>query len=328
MDLAFQWASEAEAIRGHNRIVNNEAKRLTELFASQGRRTAILKGAANARLYQDKFMRQCGDIDIWVEGGRDSVVQLLIQMGLMEKVAPSVLGLKKTYEERFADAKKIVAVFSPHHVHLAHSTAKVEVEAHFKPSSGNRNPFTNKRIMRFLDAEINNLELVPEGFYVPSFRFALAMQLAHIHTHIMSGGLGLKQITDYYVLLQLADDSDRLEMAKNLSSFGLLRVSRALMWLLGHIYGLERDRMLCEPSERYGKWMLEVILEGGNFGHYHKAEFGSFVTRWFGRRWRAIKFSPFSPMDVFWTEVAYWKNFVRSIPIRIRLRRISIRDLF
>lgn len=327
LDLAFQWASEAEAIRGHNRLVNDEAKRLTELFAGQGRRTAILKGAANARLYPDKFMRQCGDIDIWISGGRDAVVGLLDSMDLLEKDAPAVPGHKKTREELYAEARRKLCV-SKHHVHLVHSAAKVCVEAHFLVSSGNRNPFTDKRIMRFLDAEIENLELVPEGFYVPSLRFALAMQLAHIQTHFMAGGIGLKQITDYYVLLQQASDSERLEIAKNLRSFGLLRVTKALMWVLGHIYGLERDRMLCEPNERYGKWMLGVILEGGNFGFYYKVEYRSFVTRWFGRRWRAIRFSPFSPMDVFWAEVAYWKHFWRSLPIRIKLRKLSIRDLF
>lgn len=327
LDLAFQWASEAEAIRGHNRLVNDEARRLTELFAGEGRRTAILKGAANARLYPDKFMRQCGDIDIWISGGRDSVVELLDRMDLLEKDAPSVPGHKKTYEEKYAEARRMLCV-AKHHVHVVHSAAKVSVEAHFLVSSGNRNPFTDKRIMRFLDAEIAYLELVPEGFYVPSLKFALAMQLAHIQTHFMAGGIGLKQITDYYVLLQLADDSERLEIAKNLRTFGLLRVARALMWVLGHIYGLERDCMLCEPSERYGKWMLEVILEGGNFGHYFKAQNGSFVTWWFGKRWRSIKMSPFSLTDVFWAEVAYWKNFWRSIPVRIKLRRLSIRDLF
>ena len=327
LDLAFQWASEAEAIRGHNRMVNDEARRLTELFADKGRRTAILKGAANARLYPDRFMRQCGDIDIWIEGGRASVLKLLDSMDLLEKDAPAVPGHKKTREELYAEARRKLGV-SKHHVHLVQSAASAHVEAHFLVSSGNRNPFTNKRIMRFLDAEIANLELVPEGFYVPSLKFALAMQLAHIQTHFMAGGIGLKQITDYYVLLQLADDSDRLEIAKNLRTFGLLRVAKALMWVLGHIYGLERDCMLCEPSERYGKWMLEVILEGGNFGHYFKAQNGSFVTWWFGKRWRSIKMSPFSLTDVFWAEVAYWKNFWRSIPVRIKLRRLSIRDLF
>lgn len=327
LDLALQWASEAEAIRGHNRMVNDEARRLTELFADKGRRTAILKGAANARLYPDRFMRQCGDIDIWIEGGRDSVLKLLDSMDLLEKEAPSVPGHKKTREELYAEARKKLGV-SKHHVHLVQSASSAHVEAHFLVSSGNRNPFTNKRIMRFLDAKIANLELVPEGFYVPSLRFALTMQLAHIQTHFMSGGIGLKQISDYYMLLQLADDIERLELAKNLRTFGLLRVTRALMWVLAHIYGLERERMLYAPSERYGKWMLGEILKGGNFGYYYKAEYGSFVTRWIGKRWRAIKFSPFSPMDVFWAEVAYWRNFVRSIPFRIKLRKLSIRDLF
>ena len=92
LDLAFQWASEAEAIRGHNRMVNDEAKRLTELFAGQGRRTAILKGAANARLYPDKFMRQCGDIDIWIDGGRDAVVAMLQDFGMMDSRSSSAGG--------------------------------------------------------------------------------------------------------------------------------------------------------------------------------------------------------------------------------------------
>ncbi len=327
LDLAFQWASEAEAIRGHNRMVNDEAKRLTELFADQGRRTAILKGAANARLYPDKFMRQCGDIDIWISGGRDSVVELLDRMDLLEKDAPSVPGHKKTYEEKYAEARRMLCV-AKHHVHVVPSAAKVSVEAHFLVSSGNRNPFTDKRIMRFLDAEIAYLELVPEGFYVPSLKFALAMQLAHIQTHFMAGGIGLKQITDYYVLLRQAGDSDRLEIAKNLRRFGLLRVSSALMWLLGHIYGLERERMLCAPDERLGQHMLEIVLAGGNFGFYFKANYRKLPMRWIGKRWRAIKFCPFSPIEVFWSEVAYWRTFARTLPIRIKLRKFSIRDMF
>ncbi len=329
LDLAFQWASEAEAIRGHNRMVNDEAKRLTELFAGEGRRTAILKGAANARLYPDKFMRQCGDIDIWIDGGRDSVVELLLRLGLMEAVTPDVPGHKKTYEEKYADAKRMLGTnFSMHHVHLAHDAAKVSVEAHFKPSSGNLNPFTNRRLQRFLNAEIAKTELVPEGFYVPTLKFALAMQLSHIQRHFMAGGIGLKQLTDYYVLLLRADDGDRQVIAEKLRSFGFLRVASALMWVLGHIYGLERERMLCAPNENLGRRMLEVILSGGNFGFYYEAKYRNFVTRWFGKRIRAIRFCPFSPVEVFWAEVAYWRNFARTIPIRIRLRKLSIRDLF
>ena len=329
LDLAFQWASQAEAICGHNRLVNDEARRLTELFAGEGRRTAILKGAANARLYPDRFMRQCGDIDIWIDGGRDSVIDLLRRLGLMEPEPQAITGRKMTYEEKFAEAKRMLDTsFSKHHVHLVHDAAAVTVEAHFRPSSGIHNPFPNRRLMRFLEREIENTELVPEGFYVPSFRFALVMQLAHIQRHFMAGGIGLKQITDYCVLLQQAGDDDRAAVAEDLRRFGLLRLSRALMWVLGHIYGLERERMLCEPNERLGKWMLDIICAGGNFGFYYKTNYRSFVTRWFGKRWRSLRFGPFSPIEAFWVEVAYWRTFARTIPVRIMLRKLSIRDLF
>ena len=83
MELAFQWASEAETVRGHNRMLNAEAARLTKFFAAAGRKTAILKGPANAMLYPDPLSRQCGDIDLWVEGGRKSVLALLKEKNLV-----------------------------------------------------------------------------------------------------------------------------------------------------------------------------------------------------------------------------------------------------
>jgi hypothetical protein len=70
------------------------------------------------------------------------------------------------------------------------------------------------------------------------------------------------------------------------------------------------------------------VLAGGNFGFYFNVKYRNFLTRWIGRRWRAIKFSPFSPVEVFWSEVAYWRTFARTLPIRIKLRKFSIRDMF
>ena len=124
--LMFQWASEVEAIKGHNKLLNAEAARLTELFMAQGRKTAVLKGPANARLYPDPYMRNAGDIDLWVDGGRDSVLELLKKMGY----------------EISAEHLKV-----DHHVHLDGKSGIV-VEIHYKPSSGNWNPFSNARLMR------------------------------------------------------------------------------------------------------------------------------------------------------------------------------------
>ena len=62
-EVALQWARRAEIIRGCNQLLNREAAKLTEIFSGQGRRSAVLKGPANARLYPDPLSRQCGDID-------------------------------------------------------------------------------------------------------------------------------------------------------------------------------------------------------------------------------------------------------------------------
>lgn len=62
-EVALQWARRAEIIRGYNQLLNREAAKLTEIFSGQGRRSAVLKGPANARLYPDPLSRQCGDID-------------------------------------------------------------------------------------------------------------------------------------------------------------------------------------------------------------------------------------------------------------------------
>ena len=329
LDLAFQWASEAEAIRGHNRLINEEAAHLTELFQQQGRRTAILKGAANARLYPDKFMRQCGDIDIWVDGGREKVVALMQELKMMSP-APTgsfFFSRNKSHEELYLEAKRHLAV-SGHHVHLAQKLNGVSVEVHFRPSSGNYNPFTNRRLQRFLARELEHTETVPEGFCVPSLKFALAMQFSHIQRHFVAGGIGFKQVADYFVLLQNASASDREEFARQLRKFGFYRMCGALMWVLGYVFGLERDRMLCAPDAVRGKLMLDQILRGGNFGYYEKGETLSIIPRWFFRRRRALRFRSFAPSEVFWSEVTYWKNFIRSIPYRIKLRKASIRELF
>ena len=307
MELAFQWASEAETVRGHNRLVNGVAVRLTQLFAAEGHRSAILKGAANARLYPDAFIRQCGDVDIWVEGGRDSVLDLLIRLNLLKS--------------------KDIDLPSYHHVHLREPMDGVDVEVHFRPSSGVHKPLANARLQKFLAAEISNAKMTPEGFYVPSMRFALAMQLSHVQRHFISGGIGLRQILDYCVLLRSASDSDRAELSANLRRFGLAHTAGALMWVLGHVLGLERERMLCKPDERRGRWMLREVLDAGNFGFYRSRKEPAFPWRWFARRWNSLRFLPFAPAEVVWGEVAYARWFFASIAVRIRLRKISLKDV-
>lgn len=307
MELAMRWMSEAETIRGLNQLLNDEAARLTKLFAEAGRRSVILKGQANARLYRDPMSRQSGDIDIWVEGGRESVTTLVKQLGMM---VDNPL-LKTSY----------------HHLHLPPNERGVTVEVHFLPSSGNFNPMTNRRLQRWLGANIQQSGDQQLEFGVPSTRFALMMQLAHILHHFLAGGIGLRQVCDYYWLLQTSTEEDRREVAGHLKEFGLLHGAGALMWVLGEVLHLDEKLMLCNRDDYRGQWMLREIMTGGNFGRYADRQKHGVLRRVLEGRLRRLKLMRFDFWEALWVEIKFWKIVVKTLPLRIRYRTLSLRNI-
>ena len=84
VELLLEWIGLVEQDRSQNELMNSEAARLTALFENEGHQTAILKGQANARLYSNPMSRQPGDIDIWVSGGKERVVQTLRNLHLID----------------------------------------------------------------------------------------------------------------------------------------------------------------------------------------------------------------------------------------------------
>lgn len=307
--LSLQWMGDAECIKGLNKLLNQESARLTQLFDHVGRRTAILKGQANARLYPDKLSRQPGDIDIWVEGGRESVLALLKTDAFV-----SMTGNKKINP-------------SYHHVHLPANEQGVVVEVHFRPSSGNFNPFTNHRLQRWLEEEIRYATMVEEGFSVPSMKFALMMQLAHVQRHFLASGIGLRHIVDYYWLLRKATDEDRQTVKALLRAFGLHQTAGALMWVLCEVLLLDRELMLCEPDDCLGRMLLREIMEGGNFGHYaQRQQTDSDVTFFLRKIRHQMELFPFAPSEMIWQEMKYIKGLFKRLPERIRHGRLSLRD--
>ena len=305
MELIYQWASEVEVVKGQNRQLNRKSAQLSQLFALHNHKTAILKGPANARLYPDPLNRQCGDIDIWVDGGRDSVIALLRETGF---------SLSNRY------------LRSKHHVCLETDENGILVEIHHRPSSGNFNLFAKKRLLRYLDREILNLEQVPEGFFVPSMKFALMMQLSHIQKHFFQDGIGLKQLVDYFILLRNSSPEDRREVTSMLKSFGLYKSCGAVMWIMEYVFGLSPEKMLITPDKRRGKMMLAEIDASGNFG-YNPRKKTSYFVNWLKLRYRSFRLITFAPLEAILHEIDYWNSFVHYIPLRIKYRKLSVRNV-
>ncbi len=304
LEIMMRWMGEAERIRTWNQLLNKEAARQTQLFGAEHLSTAILKGQANARLYPDSLARQPGDIDIYVSGGRKKV-----------------LGLDHC-KEALSQGQ---ATVSYHHLHMPPTEQGIDVEIHFRPSSGNMNPISNFFIQRWLSREIATTTLVPEGFYVPSISFALVMQLSHIQRHFLAGGIGLRQICDYYYLLQNATPTDLSRVRNVLSRTGLRHSAGAVVWILQHVLCLDEAHSLCPPDERRGRQMLGDIMDGGNFGQYSEHRKRALWAAFFHQRLHAIHLLRFDFSEVAWIELRHYWHLFTTLPTRIRHRSLSLR---
>lgn len=292
--LYLKWFYQAEGIRSLNEQHYACSSELTQKFAAEGCQTLILKGQANSLLYPDKFIRQTGDIDIWVSGGRETVIALLSRMNLMDGAA-----------------------ISSHDVGLRKDLFGVEVEVHFDCIQSANNPFANKRLRQFLAGEMGAAHLVPENFYTPSNKFALVMQLSHIYKHLLGLGVGLRQVMDYCVLLRASSDEERADVAARLKSLGLNRLAGALMWVLSEYFELESHYLLCKPDAGRGRILLREIMLDGNFGKHAQRKRGGVFKWWFKNRLRLVKFLPFDFREVSWYLLRYWSSFVFLTPQRL-----------
>lgn len=290
----LRWYYQAQGVQALNRKHYELSRRLTELFAEKGFRSVILKGQGNSRLYPDKFIRQTGDVDIWLEGGREKVLMLLSQMNLLD-------GAK----------------FLAHDVTLSDRKFDAEVEIHFDYMKDSYNPLANRRLRRVLDRELGNAQAVGEGFNVPPFTFSLLMQLEHIRKHLLLYGVGFRQVVDYFVLLKSASGDERAEVSASLRATGLRPIAGALMWVLTECLGLEAGYCLCAPDARRGRLLLKELLGDGNFGKFSERRRGSVFFWWLKNRIRLVRMLPFDFPEVAWYLLRYWCKFAFEMPERI-----------
>ena len=258
--------------------------------------------------------RQPGDIDIWVSGGKERVVQTLRNLHLIDG------GIS-----RYHSAGK--AEDSYHHIHLPKNENGVDVEVHFRPSSGNFDPFINRRLQKYLNLEIEREnEMVGDGFRVPSTRFALLMQLAHIQRHALSSGVGLRQVVDYYYLLKSDAGHERETIKGKLKEMGLDHIAGALMWVMKEVFLMGEGWMIANPDEKRGRMLLDIIMGGDHFGFISAKNRQAFsFVRSLMYHIRKFELLRFDARETIWSELNYYGNFMTSIPERIRRRSWTLR---
>ena len=195
-DLLMTWMGKAQQIRRQNTKVNTVASKLYSMLREDGLRCCILKGQGNALMYPNVYSRNPGDIDVWVNASRSQITEYA----------------KKHFE--------IGDDIRYHHIET--SVDGVPVELHFFPCSMN-NPLYHARLQKWFrrnaDLQCSNVVGLPDGagdIAIPTTAFNVIYQLCHLYHHFFDEGIGMRQIIDYFLVVN--DFSKNVFLNNNFSN--------------------------------------------------------------------------------------------------------------
>ena len=296
-ELLMTWMGKAQQIRRQNMKVNAVASKLFSMLREDGLRCCILKGQGNALMYPNPYSRTPGDIDVWIDASRERIMEYA----------------QKKFE--LGDDIRLQ--------HLETSLDGVPVELHFFPCSMN-NPIYHARLQKWFrrnaDLQCSHIVRLPNGagdIAIPTTAFNVIYQLTHLYHHFFDEGIGMRQIIDYYYVVnndELLAIKDTLQ--KELKHLGLWKFARAVMYVLHETLGLSEEKMIAPMDEKRGKLLLAEILNGGNFGK-HFTKYGHFTQqgmakKYFLKIWRNMHFVRYYPAEalsepIFRTWHFFWR---------------------
>ena len=161
--------------------VNVMAGKLFSMLREDGLRCCILKGQGNALMYPNLYSRTPGDIDVWINASRERIMEYA----------------QKKFE--LGDDIRLQ--------HLETSLDGVPVELHFFPCSMN-NPIYHARLQKWFrrnaDLQCSNVVGLPDGagdIAIPTSAFNVVYQLTHLYHHFFDEGIGMRQIIDYFLVV-------------------------------------------------------------------------------------------------------------------------------
>lgn len=279
-DLLMTWMGASQQIHRQNMKVNAVAAKLFSMLREDRMRCCVLKGQGNALMYPNAYSRNPGDIDVWINASRERIME---------------------YARNKFELGDDISL-----QHLETSLDGVPVELHFFPCFMN-NPIYHARLQKWFrrnaDLQFSHIVSLPDGagdIAIPTSSFNVVYQLTHLYHHFFDEGIGMRQIIDYYYVVN-NDELLRDTLQKELKHLGLWKFAGAVMYVLHETLGLSEEKMIAPMDEKRGKLLLAEILDGGNFGR-HFSKYGGFTHQSLGKKhflkiWRNMHFVRYYPAE-------------------------------
>lgn len=233
-------------------LLNSKLAEVLELLRSEGMSPVLLKGQGLAELYGDSYVRQCGDIDLYV--GPDDYRRACQLTEVFAGSPPCECENMK---------------------HTTYRCGGVLVEIHRiadNLAGGKRDKVYQQWTISHLRSEnLRNIDIAGTSVSVPPVNFDVIYIMNHAWHHFVNGGIGLRQICDWTLYMhRFHDQIDVDALRKDLEDFGLSRVWEFFCGMAVRHLGLPEDEcpLYTGSYSRESDRMMELIMSEGNFGRH------------------------------------------------------------
>lgn len=231
-------------------MLNRTISKVNNILVENDIHPILFKGQGVALNYNNPQLRICGDIDLYV--GKENYVK-----------AVSLIKQIKDKGEKSSENVK----------HYEATVDKCVIELH-KIAEKQSNIFYDRQYQQWTIKYLLHGELLTASFndsviFLPPTQFNVIYVLNHFWHHFVTGGVGLRQLCDWTMLLDKHIEEVNIDLLeKELRYLGLFRTWLYIGYIAVNYLGLEKSKMpfyddtISVKSER----ILKMILKEGNFG--------------------------------------------------------------
>ena len=310
-ELLLQWMAESQMLEKANVRLNDAAILVSEWFRKKGFRTCILKGQGNALMYPNPYSRTPGDIDIWVEGGDKRVISFVRSISPHEKACyhhiefPSYKGVEIEVHYR---PSFLLCFWHNRKLQKYYERVKEEQFSH-RVMLGEQGEIAIPTVEFNLIFQLTHIyaHLMNEGIglrQLLDYYFVLC-DFYKVYQNFSNPSVSLSKGSSTFSPSPSSSESgdvtalwcseplrykvggpskvtpdcagwDRLGVVQEeLKELGLWKFAGAIMYIMQEVFGMSASRLIIPPNEKYGKFVLNEVLEAGNFGkHDARNRFG------------------------------------------------------
>ncbi|AQX83635.1 nucleotidyltransferase family protein [Elizabethkingia bruuniana] len=280
-EMHIKWLVRVEKIEQRNRWMNDILAEQVAFFSKESIQPILLKGQGLAICYENPGRRVCGDID-WYFQTTDEFYKadrLLAKYGI---VTEATAGYSSFYLWRDCEIDHHQKLFDIHNPFLLGYLK--HLQQHEK-----------KRSVR--------ISIQKEEIVLPSPLLQMLQVNAHILKHLLSFGIGIRQLCDaarLYKTYRNQVDGNVLKVVY--TKLKIIKWIELLHEVLVKYIGLSEEN-LPFPSKRQqsADWMMEEIWKSGNFGFHDERYQNENSGKREGtkrRLWSSfIKYVPYAPME-------------------------------